>query len=241
MDPAPSTPLPVAPASEPPALPIVWPRSAQLATAFLLGVASTLLALHAMQSLRWGARPSEGETRLGITYRIDLNRAGLAELVQIPGLGPVLAERIETYRRLHGPFTSVDQLLDVPGIGPTMLERFRPWLRVDVVAESEPFSARRSLYPADVDAPTAPSQPPARKETALTAPIDINRADAAELQRLPGIGPVLAQRILDERNHRPFQTVDELIRVAGIGPKTLEKIRPYVMVGATPTAPLSAQ
>jgi competence protein ComEA len=51
-----------------------------------------------------------------------------------------------------------------------------------------------------------------------------------ELRTLPGIGPKLAQRIIDERQKRPFATVEELRRVSGIGPKTLEKLRPHIEV-----------
>jgi competence protein ComEA len=62
-------------------------------------------------------------------------------------------------------------------------------------------------------------------------PLDINRASAEELEALPGIGPVLAARIVEYRQlYGRFQSVDELIEVRGIGPKRLEQIRPYVVV-----------
>jgi competence protein ComEA len=51
---------------------------------------------------------------------VDLNTAGTAELDALPGIGPVLAQRIVDYRTRNGPFTSVDQLDDVPGIGPAI-------------------------------------------------------------------------------------------------------------------------
>lgn len=56
--------------------------------------------------------------------------------------------------------------------------------------------------------------------------IDINRASAAELNVLPGIGPRLAERIVADREARgPFSDLDDLQRVGGIGPRTVDGIR----------------
>lgn len=61
--------------------------------------------------------------------------------------------------------------------------------------------------------------------------INLNTADAAELDTLPKVGPVLAQRIVDWRKeHGPFKTVDELDAVDGVGPKMLEALLPLVTV-----------
>jgi len=65
------------------------------------------------------------------------------------------------------------------------------------------------------------------------AGIDIDRASADVLERLPGIGPGLAARIAADREQRgPFRTPDGLLRVRGIGPRTLAKIRPYLAAPA---------
>lgn len=65
-------------------------------------------------------------------------------------------------------------------------------------------------------------------------PVDINTADLEELQRLNGVGPVLAQRIIDYREeHGPFRSVDELLEVSGIGEATLGKFRDNATVGET--------
>ena len=67
------------------------------------------------------------------------------------------------------------------------------------------------------------------------ASIDVDRASEAELLRLPGIGPALAGRIVAERAAGgPFGGPDGLLRVHGIGPKTLEKIRPFLTPATTP-------
>jgi competence protein ComEA len=59
--------------------------------------------------------------------------------------------------------------------------------------------------------------------------VDINAADWPELIQLPGIGSTLAHRIVDSRRTLgPFADIDDLRRVRGIGPKTLEQIRPFL-------------
>ena len=64
------------------------------------------------------------------------------------------------------------------------------------------------------------------------APLDINTADAESLQTLNGIGPALAQRIIDYRNaNGNFQNVAELTNVSGIGSARLEAIWDYITVG----------
>ena len=62
---------------------------------------------------------------------LDLNTATEAELMELPGIGEVLASRITAYRTAHGPFQSVEELLEVPGIGESKLEALRGSVTVD--------------------------------------------------------------------------------------------------------------
>jgi competence protein ComEA len=67
--------------------------------------------------------------------------------------------------------------------------------------------------------------------SAPTEPLDLNAATAAELETLPGIGPATAKAIVDERERNgPFSSVDDLLRVRGIGPAKLDQIRQLVSV-----------
>lgn len=61
---------------------------------------------------------------------IDLNAASSAELESLPGIGPVLAQRIVQWRLDNGPFTSVEVLGEVSGIGDALMARLRPLVRV---------------------------------------------------------------------------------------------------------------
>src|SRR4051794_8667836 len=225
MDAAPPS-TPVGPASnlESHAVLSAWPRSAQWVTAFLLGVATTLLAIQILGHSRWAARPSD-------PYRPDLNRAERAELLQLPGVGPSRAGRIQDYRREHGDFRSVNELAEVRGFGPATLERLTPWVRVqtdesEVRSDADPSTPSSAKH----STPAASPKRPSKKLASLAGPVQLNRATAEELQRVPGIGPKTSQRILDERRKAPFKSVDELRRVSGIGQKTLEKLRPYLTV-----------
>jgi competence protein ComEA len=83
-----------------------------------------------------------------------------------------------------------------------------------------------------VGAPPAPADPTGEPaDGASTGPLDLNTATTAQLEELPGIGPVLAEAIVDERERRGgFRSVNELRDVRGIGDKRFEDLRALVTV-----------
>ena len=75
--------------------------------------------------------------------------------------------------------------------------------------------------------PKASSSSSKSSKSRFTGVININRATKAEFDSLAGIGPVIASRIISYRNtNGPFLALDDLLKVSGIGSKTLERIRP---------------
>lgn len=102
--------------------------------------------------------------------------------------------------------------------------------------------SHRPLTPSLVlSAMELPSLDPSRKasqqnQNLRPVPLDLNRAVQEELERLPGVGPVLAQRILQYRQKKGgFKSVQELSRVPGIGPKKLAQIQTRIFVAAPGT------
>jgi competence protein ComEA len=63
------------------------------------------------------------------------------------------------------------------------------------------------------------------------SPVDINQASVAELASLPGIGESKAKAIVEHRSAEPFQSVEDLKKVKGIGERTFESLRPSITVG----------
>ena len=162
--------------------------------------------------------------------QIDPNTASAEELDRLPGVGPATAERIVRERNEGGPFATVAELTRVSGIGPRSLERLRPHLRL--AAGSRPRSASGAqLRPAGVRSGTARQLSGPVPPASPAAVLDLNRATVEELVALPGVGPVIAERIVALRASRGrFADVAELRDVPGVGSKSLERIAPLVRV-----------
>jgi competence protein ComEA len=104
---------------------------------------------------------------------------------------------------------------DAPGMAPEAPDKITSGSRVEISADGHYKMSRMS----------------GAQLLTLGLAIDLNTAAAADLDALPGIGPALAQRILDyRRDHGPFKTIDDLQKVSGIGPAKMEKLKPYVIV-----------
>lgn len=92
--------------------------------------------------------------------------------------------------------------------------------------------ARGEIVALDAAAPSTPAFGGQRSTSAVkrpARPVRINAANLGELQTLPGIGPKTAAAILAQRAKKPFRSLEDLDEVKGLGPKKLEKLKPFLL------------
>ncbi|MCL1936341.1 MAG: S8 family serine peptidase [Defluviitaleaceae bacterium] len=135
------------------------------------------------------------------TGLININTASLEQLLTLPGIGITLANRIIEHRNTYGLFNTTEDLMNVHGIA---LMRYLGVASLITVDETLNIPNVR---------------------------INLNTANSSQLQRLPGIGNVLANRIIAYRNtHGLFNTTNEITNVSGIGIHTYIKISNFIYV-----------
>lgn len=117
------------------------------------------------------------------------------------------------------------------------LYRFPPGSRVaDAIeaaggleATADPAGLNRARLLRDGERVTVPHRASAAQ--AGDTRVDLNRAGVRDLEALPGIGPVLARRIVTHRDrHGPFHRLEDLLQVEGIGPRLLERLRAGIVI-----------
>jgi len=115
----------------PPKPPIPWllRRADQAAVAVL--VVGALLGIGGWWISHGGGRLIEIDRAesLSARFEVDINAADWPELMQLPGIGETLSQRIVESRKMSGPFVDHDDLRRVRGIGPKTMEQIRPYLR----------------------------------------------------------------------------------------------------------------
>jgi len=69
-----------------------------------------------------------GKHKIALGIAIDINSAGLHDLMALPGIGPKIAERILKYKKFHGKFKDKQELMEVKGIGPKTYNKIKKYL-----------------------------------------------------------------------------------------------------------------
>jgi len=166
--------------------------------------------------------------------RVDVDRAAEAELERLPRVGKRLAQRIVADRQANGPFRSLEGLGRVAGVTAALLRVLTPFVSfagavpTAAVSPASVYPRQTAVGAAATGAATAAAAAPG---AACGAPVAVNRASTQELTCLPGIGAVLAARIVAEREaHGAFKDVADLARVQGLGPRRIERLKGHVTI-----------
>ena len=170
-------------------------------------------------------QPAAGQDSVALVVQVtgEVNRPGIYRVA--PGM------RVYELVQMAGGFTG---WADQEAVNLAQLLEDGQKVTVPRLPEPEPAPPRQQ--PSSVSPPTAtvppydvikPSPPPPNQPYI----VDLNTAPQADLERVPGIGPVLAARIIAYRQrYGPFKTVYQLRLIKGVGQQTFDKIKPYVTV-----------
>lgn len=147
--------------------------------------------------------------------RVNINTASKAELCKLKGIGDVKANAIIAYREANSGFKNIDEIKNVSGIGDATFANISAFIYVE------------NPQPSVQTTSTSSSQ----QNTPLQNKININSASSTELQKINGVGPAIAQRIIDYREENGyFKNVEDIINVKGIGDKIFEKMKDQITV-----------
>lgn len=183
--------------------------------------AKSLAAPFTIHTAHSNARGGEASNRVYVFVKTHDGR-DLATLLVEAGLARAFGVTRETPDQISGSDYR-EQLHDaelVAAAGRKGIWAATDWQRISADRANE---RREAAELARVLQPSAPAEG-----------VDINTADAEQLQTLGGIGPKLAQRIIAARRIQPFRSVEDLDRVEGVGPGLIAKISGSVRVGPAP-------
>jgi competence protein ComEA len=169
-----------------------------------------LAVLYAGVSTQGQTAPQKTTTKAKTAKAIvDLNKASVEELQELRGVGAVTAKKIIAGR----PYAKVDDLSKA-GVPARVIEGIRSQVSVGRASPAKPQPKSKSAVPTDDS----------------TDKVNINSADQATLESLPGIGPTVAKAIIAGR---PYDSVDDLDRVRGLGKRRIDALRSRVTTGAS--------
>ena len=167
------------------------------------------------------------EDEEGKVYKLNINRASIDMLAELPGMDRTLATAVSEHQRKYGDFRTVNDITRVNGITGEIFDQILPYIsvRTDEPLQEQSQQMRTGASGEGEETPPSPGT------TSLAFKVNINTAPLEELMKVTEIKEVIGERIIQYRNNNgPFTSVDQLEIIEDIGPIRLEKIRPYVSI-----------
>jgi competence protein ComEA len=187
------------------------PMFTKFAVVPLIG-ACVLLTGVAIQA-QTASQKTTAKAKAAAADTIDLNKATAEELEELPGVGPATAKKIIAGR----PYSKVDDLAKA-GIPAKAISSIRSKVHAGEATAAKAKAKAKAKPAGTADEPKASSEK-----------VNLNTADAATLEDLPGIGPAHAKAIIEAR---PFKSLDDLERVKGLGKARIDALKDLVTFAA---------
>lgn len=159
---------------------------------------------------------------------LDINSAGINELIKLKGIGEVIANEIILYREKNGGFKNIEEIMEVKGIGEAIFAEIRPHIYViDPIYPIEEDADETQEY-TEEEVPAETEYIPTLEEI---APIDINSADKEVLLMLPHVNDDIADRIIEFRERTgSFSSGYELLLIEGLSRNDIGEIMAYIKI-----------
>ncbi|XP_046360471.2 endonuclease/exonuclease/phosphatase family domain-containing protein 1-like [Haliotis rufescens] len=161
------------------------------------------------------------------TTLLNINVATEEELMTLPGINRSTAQNIIDYRRQISNFKKIEDLALVSGVGATKLSHIRSEICVSSKRTPSLHSNSPDGSKSDLNSSTTSSYRERKKTNGMSpVKVNVNSANVFQLMKVKGLGQSLAENIVIYRDKKgPFKSIDDLVKVKGIGPSILSAIQ----------------
>ena len=166
--------------------------------------------------------------------KININKASVRELTQLPRIGKGTAEKIIKYREENNGFKGIEEIMEVPRLGQSVFDGLKDLITVGNVPQPAPVT---TTAPSEtVTGGEKPSQPAAGRAASTAGLINLNTATVKELIKLPRVGKGTADKIVNYRKqHSGFKNIEEIMELSRFSKSAFDGLKHLITVGGSGT------
>ncbi|MDP7422769.1 MAG: helix-hairpin-helix domain-containing protein, partial [bacterium] len=164
--------------------------------------------------------------------KININKASVRELTQLPRIGKGTAEKIIKYREENNGFKGIEEIMEVPRLGQSVFDGLKDLITVGNVPQPAPVTT--TAPPEVVTGSGKPSKPVAGPAISTAGLINLNTATVKELIKLPRVGKGTAKKIVTYRKqHNGFKNIEEIMELSRFSKSAFDGLKHLITVGGS--------